>query len=86
MVRFGITGRDRKKILRETWVHAEKGILMDLVHERRAQKPTGSKWDLINPLLQVVDVRLETTVEGRFILITGPVQRDSMSFKILHHV
>ena len=62
---------------------------MDLVQEIRAQKPIGSKWYLINPtgpLLEVVDVRAEETVEGRCILMMGPVRRDPMSFKILHTI
>ena len=69
--------RERKKEHRKRdWGASRKSILMDLVQERRAQKPTGSKWDLINPtgpLLEVVDVRAETTVEGRCILMRGPV-------------
>ena len=59
---------------------------MVLVQEKRIQKPIGLKWDLINPtgpLLEVVDVRATTTVEGRYILMMGPVQSDPMSFKIL---
>ena len=51
---------------------SRKGILMDLLQKRRAQKPSGSKWNLINPtgqLLEVVDV---TTVEGRCIMMMGP--------------
>ena len=46
------------------WGANRKNILMDLVQEKRAQKPTGPKWDLINPtgpLLEVVDVRAETS-------------------------
>ena len=49
---------------------------MDLVQERRAQKPTGSKWDLINPtgaLLELVDVRAQMTVEEGCILMMGPI-------------
>ena len=65
--RLGKTWRNRKKIIKENGVQAEKETLMDLVQERRAQKPTGPKWDLINstgPLLEVVDAWAETTVEG----------------------
>ena len=39
-----------------------KGIPVELVQEKRALKPTGSKWDLINPtgsFLLFVDVRAE---------------------------
>ena len=47
-------------------------------------KPTGSKWDQINPTgtgLEVVDVRAETTVEGRDILMIGPMKCDTTSLK-----
>ena len=57
-----------------------------MVQKKRAQKPAGSKWDLINPtgpLLEVVDVRAETTVEGRDILMMGPVKCDKTSFKVV---
>ena len=47
---------------------------MALVQERREQKLTDPKWDLINPtgaLLDVVDVRTETIVERRCIMMIG---------------
>ena len=60
---------------------------MDLVQGKRAHKPTDSKWDLVDPtgpVLEVIDVRAKTTVEGRFILTMGWVQCDLLSFKILN--
>ena len=48
---------------------------MDFV-QREEQKSTGPKGELINPtgpLLDVDDVRAKTTVEGRCILMMGPV-------------
>ena len=65
---------------------SRKGIPVDLVQKKRAQKPTGSKWDLINPagpLLEVVDVRAESTVERRDILMIGPVKRNKTSLKVV---
>ena len=57
-----------------------KCIPVDMVKKKRAQKPTCAKMNLINPtglLMEVVDVRTETTVEGRDILMMEPVKRRS---------
>ena len=50
------------------------------------KKPAGSKWDLINPtgpFLEVVDVKAETTVEEREVLMMGPAICDLTSFKVV---
>ena len=84
---LGVTGKERKKHHKGDRGAGRKGIPVDLVQKKRAQKPARSKWDLIDPtgpLLDVVDVRrAETTVEGRDILMMGPVKCDKTSFKVV---
>ena len=81
---LGITGKERKNIISRPGA-SRKGIPVDLVHEKLAQIPAGSKWGLINPtipLLEVIDVRAEMTVEGRVILMMGPAKCDLTSLNV----
>ena len=66
----------KKKIGKRDWGEAEKASLWIWCKREEHKKPIGPKLDLINPtgpLLEVVEVNAETTVEGRCILMMGPV-------------